>query len=98
MRKFLLAGFASGTLLIMGTGIAGAAPFLCPIVGEGTTTAPGLQGTAATSAISPPAGPSVLPGQNQAGAHANPNAYNEIGGPIPGNVPGAPGYTPIWNP
>jgi hypothetical protein len=49
-------------------------------------------------AIAPAAGTSLLPGNNQAGANANPEAYNAFGGPDAGNTPGTPGFTPIWNP
>jgi hypothetical protein len=69
--------------------------FLCPIVGDGVLNAASNGGV---SAIQPPAGTSILPGNNQAGGHANANALNANGGPSAGNVPGTPGFTPIWNP
>ena len=75
------------------TGTPGA--FLCPIVGDGVLNAASRGGV---SAIQPPAGTSILPGSNQAGSHANANALNANGGPSAGNVPGAPGFTPIWKP
>ena len=100
MRKVLLASLATGALFLYAVGGAAAAPFLCPIVRDGTTNAPGLapSGPAATTSIAPPAGASLLPGNNQAGDHANSNAYNSNGAgtPIAGNVPGSDGYTPIW--
>ena len=96
--KILIATITGGALMLATAVGVGAEPFLCPIVGAGTSNAPGLQGTAATSSINPPAGASLLPGSNQAGDHANANAYNANGGPSAGNVPGTPGYTPIWNP
>ena len=72
--------------------------FLCPIVGEGVINADAHNGDNGVSVIYPPAGTSFLPGNNQAGAHANQNAYNGQGGPGPGNNPGHnPDFTPIWN-
>lgn len=70
--------------------------FLCPVVGHGAANAPGLAGQTATL----PGGETTIlnPGNNQAGTHANANALNENGGPAVGNVPGADGFTPIWNP
>jgi hypothetical protein len=79
-------------------GTASAEPFLCPIVGDGVTNADARNGDNGVQAINPPAGTSLLPGNNQAGANANPAAYNEFGGPNAGNRPGTPGFTPIWNP
>lgn len=76
-----------------------AEPFLCPIVGDGVLNADAHNGDHGVSAIQPPAGTSLLPGKNMAGANANPNAYNKLGGPVEGNNPGHnPGFTPIWNP
>ena len=69
--------------------------FLCPIVGDGVLK----NGRGGNGVINPPAGTSFLPGKNQAGEHANENAYNKNGGPDAGNNPGHnPGYTPIWDP
>lgn len=69
--------------------------FLCPIVGEGVAkNGRGLH----DDVIYPPAGTSFLPGKNQAGAHANMNAWNKIGPPIADNNPGHnPDFSPIWN-
>ena len=72
--------------------------FLCPIVGIGVLNADANNGDNGVSVITPPAGTSFLPGNNQAGAHANHNAYNGLGGPGPDNNPGHnPNFTPIWN-
>ena len=74
--------------------------FLCPIVGGGLITADANNGDNGVSLIipQPGAGISFLPGNNQAGAHANHNAYNGLGGPGPGNNPGHnPDFTPIWD-
>jgi hypothetical protein len=98
MRK-RVAVFFGVTVLALGTGgAAGAAPFLCPIVGDGVLNADAHNGDNGVAAITPAAGTSLLPGKNQAGEHANANAYNEFGGPDAGNTPGTPGFTPIWNP
>jgi hypothetical protein len=95
-RLALAAGIA---VVALGTaGAANAEPFLCPIVGQGVVNADTHNGDNGVQAISPAAGTSLLPGNNQAGANANANAYNAFGGPTAGNTPGTPGFTPIWNP
>ena len=87
------------TVVALGTaGAASAEPFLCPIVGDGVVNADTHNGDHGVQTISPAAGTSLLPGNNQAGANANANAYNAFGGPTAGNTPGTPGFTPIWNP
>jgi hypothetical protein len=94
-----LAVFAAVSVVALATaGSASAQPFLCPIVGDGVNNADAHNGENGVQAINPPAGTSLLPGNNQAGANANPEAYNAFGGPDAGNIPGAPGFTPIWNP
>jgi hypothetical protein len=98
MRKRLA---VFGTIAVAAMALAGAAsaePFLCPIVGAGVSNADARNGDNGVQAISPAAGTSLLPGNNQAGANANSNAYNAFGGPTAGNTPGTPGFTPIWNP
>ncbi len=98
MRKHL-ALFATAAVAALGAaGGASAAPFLCPVVGDGVLNADAHNGDNGVAAITPPAGTSLLPGNNQAGANANPKAYNAFGGPDAGNTPGTPGFTPIWNP
>jgi hypothetical protein len=97
--KKRIAVFFGVTSLALGTaGTAAAQPFLCPIVGDGVLNADAHNGDNGVAAIMPPAGTSLLPGNNQAGAQANPNAYNAFGGPEAGNTPGTAGFTPIWNP
>jgi hypothetical protein len=99
MMRSRLALFAGIAVVAMGTAAtASAEPFLCPIVGTGVTNADAHNGDSGVQAISPPAGTSLLPGNNQAGANASANAYNAFGGPTAGNTPGSPGFTPIWNP
>ena len=84
---------------VMGTAaVASAAePFLCPVVGDGVINADAHNGDNGVSAINPPVGTSFLPGNNQAGANANANAYNSDG---PGNPDAGPGhnsdFSPIW--
>jgi hypothetical protein len=71
--------------------------FLCPVVGDGVINADAHNGDNGVASIQPPVGTSFLPGNNQAGAHANPNAYNTEG---PGNPDAGPGgnpdFSPIW--
>ena len=98
MGKRLAVFAAVGVVALATAGSASAEPFLCPIVGAGVNNADAQNGDNGVQAISPPAGTSLLPGNNQAGANANPQAYNEFGGPDAGNTPGTPGFTPIWNP
>jgi hypothetical protein len=64
--KVIVAGVASLALFVGATGFASAdknngveTAFLCPIVGDGVLGAPGID------AIEPPAGTSILPGNNQ---------------------------------
>lgn len=75
--------------------VALAAPFLCPVVGDGVLNADAQNGDHGVSAITPPVGTSLLPGNNQAGAQANPNAYNTEG---PGNPDAGPGHNPDFSP
>jgi hypothetical protein len=95
-RLALYAGVAVAAMAAAGA--ASAEPFLCPIVGAGVVNADARNADNGVQAISPSAGTSLLPGNNQAGANANANAYNAFGGPSAGNTPGTPGFTPIWNP
>ena len=91
--------FVAVSAVALGTAEAASAqPFLCPVVGDGVLNADANNGANGVQAIAPAAGTSLLPGKNQAGANANPEAYNEFGGPEAGNTPGTPGFTPIWNP
>ncbi len=73
------------------------APFLCPVVGDGVLNADDNNGDNGVSAIEPPVGTSLLPGNNQAGENADSNAYNTEG---PGNPDAGPGgnpdFSPIW--
>ena len=82
------------------TGQASAAdpePFLCPIVGDGVINADSHNGENGVSVILPPAGTSFLPGNNQAGANADPNAHNSSGPGDPDAGPGGnPDFSPIW--
>ena len=88
------AAVAGGVLLA--PGVAAAAPFLCPVVGDGVVNADANNGDNGVSVISPPVGTSILPGQNQAGANANSNSDN-TDPPIEGAGPGAnPDFSPIW--
>jgi|SRR5215204_1039572 len=102
MRKRQLTAMVAA-LLLAGAAAAGTAgvasadadngdnAFLCPVVGLGATNGPahplGDSGRA-----------TFLPGQSDAGSHANASAFNAFGGAGPTNLPGRPGFTPIWNP
>jgi hypothetical protein len=99
MRRFVIAGGAAVALFVTVATGAGAEPFLCPVMGQGALNAAGLDGSHKNSVSALPSGDAtIVPGNNQAGARANENALNEFGGPSPTNVPGTPGFTPIWNP
>ena len=100
MPKILIASSTALTLFVMGAigAAADGGPFLCPVMGEGALSAPGLNSQSVNTVGPLPSGnATIVPGNNQAGANANPTAYNQIGGPTaPNNVPGTPGFTPIW--
>ena len=105
MRRGLLAGGAAVVLFAAGAVGVGAEPVLCPVMGEGALSAPGLDGSHQNSGGALPSGDAtILPGNNKAAEKANANALNEFGGPADTtpdggyNVPGTPGFTPIWNP
>lgn len=88
----------AGTLAMLTVPIGPAfGAFLCPVVGDGVNNADEQNGDNGVSAINPPVGTSQLPGKNQAGKNANPNAYNAEG---PGNPDAGPGenpdFSPIW--
>ncbi len=73
------------------------AAFLCPVVGDGVLNADAHNGDHGVEAITPPVGTSQLPGKNQAGVNANPNAYNTHGPDNPEAGPGGnPDFSPIW--
>ncbi len=108
LRLLVVTGLIAGAL-ISGTAIASAdAPsgpvgppgtFLCPVVGDGVLNADANNGDNGVSTLdpSPPVGTSFLPGNNQAGANADDNAYNTQG---PGETDAGPGgnpdFSPIW--
>lgn len=72
-------------------------PFLCPVVGDGVNNADSHNGDNGVSAINPPVGTSFFPGNNQAGANADPNAHNSSGPGDPDAGPGGnPDFSPIW--
>ena len=66
-------------------------------MGDGVINADAHNGDNGVEAINPPAGTSLLPGNNQAGANANPNAHNTQGPGSPDAGPGGnPDFSPIW--
>ncbi len=71
--------------------------FLCPAVGHGVENADANNGDHGVAAIGPIASgdQSFLPGNNQAGAHADPGAWNAEG---PGSSPGPGGGNADWSP
>ena len=107
----ILAVSAIVTLILLGSASNALAdgPFLCPVVGgerndnagkdTGVLNADANNGANGVAAITPPVGTSQLPGKNQAGANANPNAHNTKG---PGDETAGPGqnpdFSPIWPP
>ena len=103
MRKIRLLVISSAMALAImgGASIASAddnsGAFLCPIVGDGVINAAAHSEGNGLTVIDPPAGTSLLPGKNQAGANANHNAHNALG---PGNPDAGPGgnpdFSPIW--
>lgn len=94
LRKVIIWGLISGGLIVF-TSTISAAAFLCPVVGDGVLNADDNNGDHGVDAISPPVGTSFLPGNNQAGNNANPNAYNIYG---PGNPDAGPGHNPFFSP
>jgi hypothetical protein len=105
MKSKLLIGLVVATVLIALPSVVLADPFLCPVVGDGNGEGKGVlnadarNGDNGVEAIQPPVGTSQLPGKNQAGAHANPNAYNTKGPGDPTAGPGHnPDFSPIWPP
>lgn len=83
-------------LFVATTSVSHAAPFLCPVVGDGVLNADASNGDNGVVAITPAVGTSLLPGNNQAGENANENAYNTQG-PVEGAGPGHnPDFSPIW--
>ena len=73
-------------------------PFVCPIVGDGVVNAD-AHGAGGIDLIAPAAGPSILPGNEQAGANSNPNAHNSRlpNDPLSGPGDGNSGFTAIWS-
>lgn len=94
MKRFAISAATFASVLAFAPA-AFAAPFLCPVVGDGVFNADSQNGDNGVSAITPPVGTSLLPGNNQAGANANPNAYNTDG---PGNPDAGPGHNPDFSP
>ena len=72
---------------------SGGTAFLCPAVGEGV-----LNHRPDAGAL-PNDNYTFLPGHNQAGANANPMAFNTLGPPAsPGPGNGNSDWSPIWPP
>ena len=80
------------------TGVGTNGEFLCPIVGDGVTHAASVNDDNGVSTIAPAPGVSLLPGNNQAGNHADSNGLNDLppndasAGPGDGNS----GFGAIW--
>jgi hypothetical protein len=73
--------------------------FLCPAVGAGVEVADAHNGDNGVDPIGPIASgdQSFLPGNNQAGAHANSQALNTEGpGSSPGPGDGNADWSPLW--
>lgn len=96
-RRLVIPAAVAIVGLAMFPALASANPFLCPVVGDGVLNADAHNGGNGVSAITPPVGTSLLPGNNRAGENANPNAYNTLGPSDPNAGPGGnPDFTPIW--
>lgn len=94
MRKRIALSVGIAAVTLATAGAAQAGPFLCPVVGAGTLNNPDK---GPTETIAPPVGYSLLPGNNQAGENANPNAFNTLGPGDPSAGPGGnPDFSPIW--
>jgi hypothetical protein len=99
VNKLVLSAIGSLALFVSLTGVASADQtgdsnaFICPVAGEGVLNSPKLD-----AHTLPGGGATFLPGNEQAGGHANVNGLNENGTPSATNKPGADGFTPIWNP
>jgi hypothetical protein len=91
----LAIGGVMGTAVVASAAEEAPTAFLCPVVGDGVLNADYHNGDNGVSAIQPPVGTSFLPGNNQAGANANPSAYNSDG---PGNPDAGPGHNPDFSP
>jgi len=105
MKRKIIGLMIIVTFLVLAVESVAAAPFLCPVVGDGKDGTKGVINASeqnskngnpnGVSAITPPVGTSQIPGKNQAGDHANPNAYNIDG---PGNPDAGPGHNPDFSP
>lgn len=97
MTRRIALPLASAAAFLAFAGAAQAEPFLCPVVGDGVLNADSRNGSNGVSTITPAVGTSLLPGQNQAGANANPNAFNTLNPSDPAAGPGGnPDFSPIW--
>lgn len=103
MNKFFVTGILAVFVISLSltgfTNTVKAAPFLCPVVGDGVKNADTNNGDNGVSVISPPVGTSLLPAndENQAGANANSNAHNTQNPSNPDAGPGGnPDFSPIW--
>ena len=77
MRRILLASSVAAVLFAAGIAGVGAAPFLCPVMGEGALGAPGLDGSHKNTVgeIGVDTGiATIVPGNNKAGENANESA------------------------
>ena len=85
---------------VMGTAVVASAAegptaFLCPVVGDGVNNADAHNGDNGVSTIHLAVGTSFLPGDNKAGANANPSAYNTQN---PNSTTAGPGHNPDFSP
>jgi hypothetical protein len=89
----IIVAFSAVALGLGSIGVAGADPFLCPAVGNETAAQANGKGWGEL----PNDSYTFIPGNNQAGEHANENALNTLGpseSPGPGN--GNSDWSPIW--
>jgi hypothetical protein len=68
MLKLKVFGLTAGAITAVAiVGGASAAPFLCPVVGDGVLNADAHNGSNGVAAITPPAGTCLLPGNTSLG-------------------------------
>jgi hypothetical protein len=93
LKLRIIIAVSAVTLGLASIGAASAAPFLCPAVGNETAADANGKGWNGL----PNENYTFIPGNNQAGEHANSNALNTLGpSESPGPGAGNSDWSPIW--